>query len=67
MEVNIDKVKRILDNIVGGKIQGVDAKVEMITYYNELNKTGYRTNTSCSSCLATTHRFFKKQYEIHKQ
>jgi len=37
-----------------------EAKAELITLYNEIHKTKYKTHTNCSSCIATCYNGIKK-------
>lgn len=54
-----EKALYIWEGIKTGVAKSHHYKVEMILFYNEINKTRYRPTTNCSSCLATCMEFVK--------
>ena len=54
-----DKAKYIWEGIKTGVAKTHHYKVEMIMFYNQLNKTRYKPTTSCSSCLETCRKFIE--------
>ncbi len=52
-----EKAAYIWEGIKTGVAKNHHYKVEMIKFYNELNKTKYKYTTSCSSCLETCRSF----------
>lgn len=66
MEITEEQKKRILDVwelCKTGVAQNRDAKAELITLYNEIHKTGYKTTSNCSSCINTCYQGIKKIVE----
>ena len=46
-----------------GKATTKEAKVELITLYNEIHRTRYKTTSNCSSCINTCYQGIKKIVE----
>jgi|TARA_R110000751_G_scaffold33626_4_gene83646 hypothetical protein len=43
-----------------GQAKTKEAKAELITLYNEIHKTRYKTTSNCSSCINTCYQGIKK-------
>ena len=54
-----ERAEYIWDGIKTGVAKNHHYKVEMIKFYNELNKTRYKLTTSCSSCLETCRSYIE--------
>lgn len=54
-----EKAAYIWEGVKTGVAKSHHYKVEMIKFYNDLNKTKYKLTTSCSSCLNTCYEFVK--------
>jgi mRNA-degrading endonuclease HigB of HigAB toxin-antitoxin module len=46
-----------------GRASTKQAKTELITLYNEIHKTNYKTTSNCSSCLNTCYQGIKRIVE----
>ncbi len=64
-----EQKKRILDVwelCKTGVAQNRKAKAELITLYNEIHRTRYKTTSNCSSCINTCYQGIKKIVETLK-
>jgi len=54
------RILAVWENCKTGKAKDVATKAELITLYNEIYKSNYRTTSNCSSCIATCFNGIKK-------
>tara|TARA_R100001443_G_scaffold24251_3_gene36508 strand:+ start:1536 stop:1823 length:288 start_codon:yes stop_codon:yes gene_type:complete len=62
----IDEILNIWDDIKTGRAKNNEVKAKMITLYNTIHMTNYKTTTSCGSCLSTCFDGIKKLYKKYK-
>ena len=54
------RILKVWDLCKTGVAKNKEAKAELITLYNEIHKTRYKTTSNCSSCIATCFNGIKK-------
>ena len=53
------RLKAVWSLCKNGVAPTAEAKAELITLYNEIYKTRYKTTSNCSSCLNTVYQGIK--------
>ena len=55
-----ERILKVWELCKTGVAQNREAKAELITLYNEIHRTRYKTTSNCSSCIATCYNGIKK-------
>ena len=63
----IDEILDLWPDLKTGRAKDIQAKKRMITLYNVIHNTSYRTGTSCGSCLSTCFDGIKKLYNKYSE
>tara|TARA_S200002703_G_C3715982_1_gene219972 strand:+ start:257 stop:469 length:213 start_codon:yes stop_codon:yes gene_type:complete len=59
----IERAKNVWEFCKSGRATTKQAKAEVITLYNEIHNTRYKTTSSCGSCLNTCYQGIKRIVE----
>ena len=63
----VNEVLDLWNDLKTGKAKNQEAKAKMITLYNTIHMTNYKTTTNCGSCISTCFDAIKKIYKKHKK
>jgi hypothetical protein len=55
-----ERILKVWEFCKTGRATTVEAKVELITLYNEIHRTRFKTTSNCGSCLNTVYQGIKK-------
>ena len=63
----IEEILDIWKDLKTGRAKDVTAKKKMISLYNTIYMTNYKTGTNCGSCISTCYDGIKKLYKKYTQ
>ena len=55
-----ERILKVWEFCKSGRAKNKEAKAELITLYNEIHRTNYKTTSNCSSCINTCYQGIKK-------
>jgi hypothetical protein len=58
-DIQKQKAKDLYRLCQNGKAPNMQVKAELITLYNDIYKTKYKTTTNCGSCVSTVFKAIK--------
>ena len=63
----VDEILDVWKDLKTGRAKDVAAKKRMITLYNVIHGSNYRTGTNCGSCISTCFDGIKKLYNKYNE